>query len=210
MAGQPTLKIEPRPGVGSGDARKLRRQGRIPAVLYGHGEPEPVSLDLAEFRHAVTPEHYGSFIVRVRRGGKDAGVALVKAVQATALGRRVLSVDLQRVTLDEQVHVAVPVVLEGTPEGARAGGVLEQAVHAINLRCQARNVPQQITHDISHMNLGDSIHVRDLAVPANTEVLDNPEEMIAVLLAPTVPVAAELPEAVAEAAEKKEEATPGG
>ena len=131
MSEQPTLSVQSRARVGSASARRLRREGLIPAVVYGHSEPQAVALSVSEFVHTVPVAQYGSLMVRLVVDGKDTGAALVKAVQTNPLSRLVLSVDLQRVSMDEQVHVSVPVVLAGEPTDVRHGGVLDQMVHSI-------------------------------------------------------------------------------
>ncbi|HEY3417034.1 MAG TPA: 50S ribosomal protein L25 [Armatimonadota bacterium] len=191
MAERPVLTLEPRAEHGSSVARKLRRAGRVPAVLYGHGEPMLVSLDTHEFQTSVAPSHFGSEIVRLQLDGQSAGEALVKSVQTNPVGHRVLAVDLLRVSGEDRLHVSVSVVLVGDAPGVHAGGVLEQMLHSVNLRCRAQDVPQQIVYDISNMQVGESIHFSHLSLPENCEVLDALEETIAVILSPTVPAGEE-------------------
>ncbi|HOF87672.1 MAG TPA: 50S ribosomal protein L25 [Armatimonadota bacterium] len=186
MSEHPTLSVRSRAHVGSCPARRLRRQGQIPAVLYGHGAPQAVALSTAEFTHAVPVSQYGSLLVRLVLDGTDAGAALVKAVQTHPLSRTVYSVDLQRVSMDEHVQVSVPVVLLGEPADARRGGVLEQMVHSVTLRCRASDVPANISYDVSALGIGDAVHAGELALPANCELLENPEQLIVLLAAPTV------------------------
>ncbi|MHB9026396.1 MAG: 50S ribosomal protein L25 [Armatimonadota bacterium] len=198
MADRPELTLEPRAEHGSSVARKLRRQGRIPGVLYGHGEPMLVSLDIHQFQATVKPSHYGSAIVRLQLAGKSSGDALVKAVQTNPVGRRILAVDLLRVSREDRLHVSVSIVLVGDAPGTHAGGVLEQLIHSVNLRCRAQDVPEQITYDISNMQIGESIHLNHLAFPPNCEVLDALEETVAVILTPKVQVTPEEVEVVVE------------
>lgn len=191
MSTRPQLKVTKRQGTGSGVARKLRRAGQIPAVLYGHGDPVPVAIDLTEFRHHVSPAQYGSIVVNLFLDGVESGAALVKTVQANPLRHTLLSVELQRVALDDRISVIVPIELHGEPAGARAGGVLEQAMHALNLRCRAGDVPAHITYDVSMLQVGDTIHTAQLALPAQCELLGSAEDVVAVMLTPTVPATEE-------------------
>jgi large subunit ribosomal protein L25 len=188
MPEQPTIQIEPRTGVGSAQARKVRRAGRVPAVIYGHCSAEAVSLDASNFRHQVSPAHYGSIIIRLRQGSQDAGAALVKAVQINTLNGEIIHVDFQRVSAEERVHVSVQIILLGDPPAVRAGGVLEQYVRSVNLRCRADAIPEHIEFDTTNLALGDALHAEQLAIPADCELLDKPEDVIAVMLMPTVPV----------------------
>lgn len=82
----------------------------------------------------------------------------------------------------------VPITLQGEPAAARRGGVLEQSLHSLNLRCRADAIPEQIVYDVSSMDLGDLVHAGQLAIPADAELLDNPDEVAAVILTPTLPV----------------------
>ncbi len=191
MAEQPVLAVEARTSVGSNTARQIRRAGRIPGILYGHGTEQPISLDAHDFSTHVPPSHYGSFVVQVSLDGKSVGAALVAAVQVNTLRRQILHVDLQRVSSSDRVHVSVPVVLTGEPAAVRAGGVLEQFNHAVNLRCGAFEVPEQILYDITPLQLGDALHAGQLALPADAELLDKPDEVIALIVPPTVPVSEE-------------------
>lgn len=186
MSDQQTLQIEPRTGVGSHQATKVRRQGQIPAILYGHGESQPIMLNAQMFRRQVVPEHYGSAVVTLKQGDKAMGSAIVKSVQTNPLKGQILHVDLQRVSADDFVNIALPIVLTGDPTSARAGGVLDQSVHMVNIRCRVANVPTEITYDITNLEIGDPVHAGQLTLPTGSELLDKPDEVIAVILAPSM------------------------
>ncbi|HEY3377608.1 MAG TPA: 50S ribosomal protein L25 [Armatimonadota bacterium] len=187
MSDQLSLEIASRANPGSASSRKLRRAGRLPATLYGHGTAESVSLDLLAFRREITPDHYGAVVVHLTQGETSVGTALVKSVQVDTIKHQLLHVDLQRVDAADRIHVVVPVVLQGEPDAVRLGGVLEQAVHTINLRCRADDVPAQISYDVTPLGIGDAVHAEQLALPAGSELLERPDDVIAVILAPTVP-----------------------
>lgn len=191
MSEQPTLRMESRTERGSAEAGRLRRQGRIPGVLYGQGNSLPVTLDETEFRHTITPSHYGSIIVSIVLDGIDSGSALVKAVQVNTLGHHVMNVDLQRVSQTDLVQMTLPIVLEGEPAAVRSGGVLEQVIHALSVRCRVSEVPAQISFDVSSMQIGDTLRAEQLALPPGCELLAKPEETIAIIAAPTVPITEE-------------------
>lgn len=186
MAEQPMLHVTRRRDTGSHIARRLRKEGRIPGTLYGHGAPLAVTLDAAEFRGTVRPSHYGSQMVRLNIDDRDGDTALVKAVQIQPLGQRVLNVDLQRVSLSDEIVVSVSVVLEGDAPGVRAGGVLEQLVHTAALRCTAGEIPDAITVDISHLEIGDTVHSADIQLPAHSTLVEMASDVIAILAAPRV------------------------
>jgi len=188
MAGEPVLHIVGRAEHGKGAAGRLRRTGRVPGGLFGHGEPESVSLDATEFRKTVTPDQYGALIVKLVRDEQEIGAALVKGVQVDTLQHAVLNVDLQRVSMDERVSVSVPIELTGEPAGTRLGAVLDQTLRAVNLRCRVSDVPTLISYDVSELGIGENIHIQQLDLPAECDILDNPEEVVAVMLSPTVPL----------------------
>ncbi|MHB9132611.1 MAG: 50S ribosomal protein L25 [Armatimonadota bacterium] len=203
MAEMATLHVQPRAVVGSGKVGRLRRQGEIPGVLYGHGEPTPILVDAAEFRSTISPAQFGSLIVRLNLEGRDAGTVLVKAVQVDTLKHSVLSIDLQRVSMDDFVSVSVPIVLEGEPIGGRVGGILEQSIHSAGLRCRASSVPEQITVDVSRFDIGDSIRAGELPLLGECELQDSADEVVAVLLPPTLGTAGGILET--EAPEEREQ-----
>lgn len=188
MSDHITLQIESRTGVGTHAANKMRHQGRIPGVLYGHGESHPISLDGTSFRRQVSPEHYGSAVVTLQEDNKNIGSAIVKEVQYNTLKGQITHIDLQRVSAEDRVQVSIPVVLTGEPVSARTGGgVLEQNVHSINIRCRAADVPTEITFDVTPLELGESVHASQLALPAGSELLDKADEVIAVVILPNEP-----------------------
>jgi len=191
MSAQPTLRVESRTQRGSGSAGRFRRQGRIPAIIYGRGESLPVTIDSTEFRHQVSAEQYGSQIVHLFIDGAEGGTALVKAVQVNTLKQAVLNVDLQRVSQQERVNVALAVVLEGEPTAVRHGGILEQLIRTVNVKCRVSEMPQQLTYDVSELEVGEVVHAGQLALPGDCELLDKPDDVIAVIGAPAVPITEE-------------------
>lgn len=214
MTDQPTLAVTTRARVGSHTSRQLRRRGQVPAVLYGHGaEPLPVLLDATEFRHTVASSHYGSQMVMLQLDGHEAGMALVKAVQLDTLHRQVLAVDLQRVHMDERVQVSVPIMLVG--ELAPSGAALEHMLHAINLRCGASDVPTELQFDISTLEIGEVLRVSQFPLPPGAELLDDPQETVAIVAAPSLPVLGQAQVPISESAgpeltgEAQQESAPG-
>ncbi len=183
MAEQIHIALTARKGTGSAESRRVREAGRVPGVLSGHGEPLAVSADMIAFAKAVPPAQYGAAIIEITLDGEPAGSALVKGVQVHTLSRRLLSMELQRVTGEERIQVSVPVVLDGTPP---VGAVLEQLLHNVSLRCRADAVPQTLTFDIGSLAVGDVLHAAQLALPIGGELLINPDELIAIIVGPTV------------------------
>jgi len=179
-----TLTGTLRTSFGSNASRKLRHEGLLPATVYGHGDPISLVLNQHHFSAVEHASHSGSQLVNLSIDGKDNGMVLVKSVQRHALKRVPVHVDLQRISLQEELQVVVNVVLEGEPVGVREGGMLEATMHALHLRCAASLVPDNVTHDISAMGIGDTLEAGAFALPAGCTLLDRPEECVALIRAP--------------------------
>ena len=159
----------------------MRREGVVPGILYGK-ETDPVALSLpGESVWAVV--RHGHHMVDLVVAG-DRSKALVREVQYDAFGREILHVDLERVSLTDKVRVTVPVVLRGTARGVELGGVLEHAMHEIEIECLATALPDLIQVRINDLEIGDAIHVRELVVPDGVAVLADTEQVVVHVSAP--------------------------
>ena len=186
------LKSHPRDGRGSRAAQKLRKSGRIPAVVYGHKEaPAHIALELEEFDRAVRKLHARTFTITV--GGKPETV-LIKELQWDHLGKEMIHVDLIRVSATERVKVTVPVELRGAPK-TMGGGVLDQPFHHLHVECSPLSIPDAIRIDVTNLTLGNPIHVKEIAFPAGVTPLDPPEAVVVHIKLPGAE--AVLPEATA-------------
>lgn len=172
--------------LGKGGARKARAAGRIPAVLYGHGET-PMAIDVPSraFDDALRTHRGGNPIVNLAIEDGEY-TALVRDVQYDPLTHRIIHLDFQHISLTEQVEVEVPVHLTGVPKGVKdGGGILEYIVRTVAVRCLPTAIPAALEADVSALDIGDSLHVRDLLVP-NVEVLADAGATIATVVPPTV------------------------
>jgi large subunit ribosomal protein L25 len=197
MADSVMLVAQPRQEHGTRAARRLRKQGLIPAVLYGHKE-ETVSLSLPadEIYSAV---RHGVRVLDLKTGGKTEK-ALIRELQWDHLGKDVLHVDFTRVAADERIHVAVPVELRGIAPGVTGGGILDQPLHALHVECLAARLPESIRVNVTELQLGGAIHVKDLHLPEGVKALDDPEAIVVHIKAPeAVPEPAAAAEAGAQA-----------
>ena len=185
MSEQPTLNLKTRAGMGSNAAKKYRREGMAPGIVYGHTEPQAVMTDAHAFRMTVPIDQYGSQVVRITVDDREAGAALVKKVQINTVSRQILNIDFQRVSLEDRINVSVSLVTVGESPDVKVGAMLEQFLHSVNLRCSAFEVPAQITVDVSEMHIGDSLHASALSLPAGCELNMSPEEVILLIAAPT-------------------------
>lgn len=186
-----TLEVERRRELGKSAVRKLRRADRVPGVLYGRGiEPLPVTADLRALEGTLQKAAGGHVLldVVVREDGQQRNeLAMLQDVQRDVLTRRILHVDLHRVSLTEKVHTRLPVVLRGEAPGVRAGGVLEFLRHEVEVSGLPADLPDHLELDVSSLAVGHSLHVRDLQVPPGVTVLTPPDETLVTVLAPAVP-----------------------
>ena len=191
------IEAEPRTEFGKGAARRTRRAGRVPAVMYGHG---------AENRHFSLPEHElmialktPNALIRLEGLGK-ATLALPKAVQRHAIKGEIEHVDLIEVRRGEKVTVDIQVRVSGE---VFSGGLLDQQLVQISVEAEATNLPNGVDVDVEGMEIGTSVHAKDIALPSGTTLVTDPDALVLhVLAAPTAAeVEADLGGAPAEAAE---------
>jgi len=173
MADEATVTSEVRTLTGSANARRLRRQGLIPAVLYGHGE-ECIQLSLPA-RQVEAVLRHGGHVVDLQIEDQTQK-ALIKDVQHDALADTVLHMDLTRVSADERVQVQLSIELRGTPAGE--GFQLQHLLHEVQVECLALEIPEGLQVRITDMKVGDALHVKDLDVPAGLQVLADPDEVV--------------------------------
>ena len=191
--------------LGKGGARKSRAAGQIPAVLYGHGEtPIPVAVGTRAFEIALHRHEGGNPIVNLALDGGEY-TALIRDVQYDPVTHDVLHLDFQHISLTETVEVKVALHFEGLAIGVKdGGGILEHIVRDVEVRCLPTAIPPSISVNVSHLNIGDSVHVRDLSVP-EVVILTDPDTTIATVVPPTVMEEKPAEEAVvAEAAAEPE------
>jgi large subunit ribosomal protein L25 len=181
MAESVTLSTQKRQSRGSTAARRLRKGGQIPAVLYGHKE-ETVSLTIPQEEFAAILRHH-TRVVDLHVEGKTEK-ALIREVQWDHLGHDVLHVDFARVAEDERIQIDVRIEIRGTAPGATGGGVLDQPLHTLKIECPAIAVPESIRVNVSELQVDQSIHVRDLTLPPGVTVLNDPDAIVVHVTAP--------------------------
>jgi len=184
MASQTTkLSISPREPEGSRATRRLRRSGRVPGVLYGgDGEPIAFSADARELRNALAAR--GAVLEVVADG--TATPAVLKSAQYHPVRGETMHVDLLRVNLDVAIHAVVPLELVGGDDspGAKSGGVLEHITRELNIEALPAEIPESLTHDVSAMEINDTITLADLTVPSGVALLDDLDETVIATLTP--------------------------
>lgn len=175
------LKVEPREHTGSHQTLKLRRQGKVPCVLYGAGQPAtPLVLDEHAFGQVM---HAGVRIVNLKLSDRQAQ-ALIKAVQYDPLGEFVLHVDFHEVQAGQKVRVRIPVFVKGVPKGHAAGGILNHALHELEVECLPTAIPEKVTLDVEPLELGQAIHVSDVALPEGVAAVPKGTEIVAACIEP--------------------------
>jgi large subunit ribosomal protein L25 len=211
------LKAQKRETTGKGSARKVRSEGRVPAVLYGKNlDSVALDVDRREFVSALHTDAGMNVLLDIDVDGKRT-LALTRELQRDPVRGTLLHADFVKVDRSQKVEVEVPVHLIGEAPGAKEGGVLEHPLFAVNVRCVVTNVPESIDADISRLQIGDALRVSELQVPDDTEVLNDPDTVVASVAAPIseeeleameaeAGIEMEAPEVEAEAAEGEAEA----
>ncbi len=179
-----TLNLELRTARKKGGARKLRRAGKVPGIVYGAGEENVmVQVDRKDVEKLVRELHGEVVILDLNIDGQ-VRQGLIKDVQFHPVTGDVLHVDFQIVHAGEEVEVTVPVVVVGEAPGVKAGGTLELLLHEMDIRAPADRIPPHIEVDVSTLGLGDVLHVRDLSPPEGTVFLEDPDEPVVAIHAP--------------------------
>jgi large subunit ribosomal protein L25 len=166
------MKISQRAATGKGAARSTRRQGLVPAVVYGKGvQPCAVTVDPKALITAVSTEAgWNTLITLEAEGALNGQVVIVKDVQRHTIRRELTHVDFQLINLQDEVHVMVPVHAVGKSLGEKNGGNLQIIRHELEVLCLPGAIPDAIEVDVTNLDIGDTLHIEDLALPAGTKV----------------------------------------
>ncbi len=174
METQP-LQAKIRIDAGSIKSRKSRRAGLIPAILYGHKQDNlMLFLDRKEFWKVIDAR---TKMVNLKMDGAEE-TAIIKEVQFDTFGKEILHADFIRTDLTEKISTKLSVVLYGTSQGVREGGVLDHALKEIEVECLPAEVPDNIRIDISELAIGNTIHIADLALPDSVKALGSPDAIV--------------------------------
>jgi large subunit ribosomal protein L25 len=180
MADSMVLVAQPREARGTREARRLRRKGLIPGIVYGHKEATvALAVSAEELEKAV---RHGVRVVDLKTKGKTEK-ALIRDLQWDHLGKELLHVDFTRVALDERVVVTVPVELRGVAPGIAGGGALDQPMHSLSVECLAVKVPESIRVSVSELQVGGVIHVRELVLPPEVKAMADPDAVVVQVIA---------------------------
>ena len=180
-----TLVVHPRDLTGSRNARRLRKSGLIPGVLYGHGKE---ATAFAVDPHALRPVLVGGGTHAVLsvtvEGHSKAHNAIIKELELDRVKSTVTHIDLQEIRLDETIETTVAVSFEGEAIGLKSGGMLDESTREVTIKGLVTAIPERLVLDISAMDINDTAKVGDLVVPEGIEVMNDPEEVLCSLLPP--------------------------
>jgi large subunit ribosomal protein L25 len=190
------LNAQLRTETGKGAARTIRREGRVPAIVYGHGEENrSLTVDALELEKLISSISVENTLIDLKiEGVRKATPALIREIQFHPLRPQVLHLDLYQVHAGEKIHLEVPIRLHGSPIGVREdGGVLQEILRDIHVECLPSDIPEAVDIDISELRIGDAVHVSDVTLE-NSKILNDPDLVICVVAGPTVVELPETPE----------------
>lgn len=185
-----SLLAQVRSGRGKGYRHRLAAQGKIPAVVYGRTIGSiPLEVELRAVKNILAGEGGRNTLINLKitgDGQERQDKVLIKELQFDNMRGELIHVDFQQVSLTDRITTTVPVELEGEPVGVKQGGILQQQLRELEISCLPADIPEAITMDVSGLEMGDTIYVSDLPVPEGVKVLNDPEEVVATVVAPAV------------------------
>lgn len=185
------LQVEKRTANGKRVARRLRRGGDVPAILYGHGEScLPLSVKVDQIAAAI---RHGARVVELKGAANEK--AFIRDLQWDTFGVDILHVDFTRVSEHERISVSVPVALRGQAVGLKNGGVVEQVMHEVEIECEALAIPEKLFLVVNDLDVDGSLAADAIQLPAGAKLLSDPEAMIVHCIVPVELEEAELGEA---------------
>lgn len=181
---QASVNVQRREETGKKYPKKIRREGKLPGVFYFRGEdPIPLVVDKKELLSVISDE---SGVINLKFDDNSEKECVVREIQFDPINSQPIHIDFMGIKKGEKINTLVPLYLEGTPNGVKdGGGILQQTTREIEIECLPRNIPDHLSVDVSSLDLGDSIHVRDLPYEDIT-ILSDPERSIATVIAPKV------------------------
>ncbi len=193
------LSASARTDTGKGVARSLRRSGQVPAIIYGHArQAQSLAIDAKDLDRLLGSIAAESTVIELAVDGGRATKTLIREIQRHPFKRQILHVDFQELVAGEKVTVSIPLVLVGIPDAVRLeGGVMDQVMRELEIEVDPSNIPNHIDVDVSHLEMGHSLHVSDVKLPEGVMVLDDPETTVCVIGVPRAAI--ETPAAGVEA-----------
>ncbi|MFN2340001.1 MAG: 50S ribosomal protein L25/general stress protein Ctc [Halanaerobium sp.] len=181
-----SIEAELRTKTGKGAARQIRRSGLIPGVVYGRGnDPRSIKVDPQDIEKLLLSNSIFDLTFVGEDGKEDEATVIIKDYQKDIIKQNLLHVDFQFISMDEKITVSVPMHLEGEAAGVRDGGVLQQLLREIEIDALPEEIPEEITIDISELEVGESLSVSDLELPEGIDLVTGSEEVIVTVVTPT-------------------------
>ena len=207
-----SLTVEPRSKVGKSAARRLRREGKVPGVVYGIKDPTPVTINPSDLEKIFTTGAGTNVILQLDVVGekKSDRPVLVKDLQRDAMSDQIMHADFLEIHMDRKIQVSIPFNFEGESAGVKLGGVFSVLLRELDVECLPNAIPEGIPVDVTALEVGDVIHVRDIVIPADVDLASPPDDPVVTVIMPVeeeVPEEAEDEEALAA---EEEGATPEG
>ena len=200
------LKAQTRNSAGKGTARRLRQEGRIPAVLYGPDiDSMPLSVSIYDIEQLLKKINYAQALLKlqIEDGNYPPKTVMIREIQTEPLGQNFRHMDLYELDMKRKQVITVPVVTTGVSKGVEEGGILQIIRRELDVQCLPSDIPEQITIDISNLDVGESVHVEEVEVEGDVEILHDVNFTILTVVAPKMPEEAE-EEAEAEEGEEAE------
>ncbi len=173
------LEVEKREKAGKGVARQLRRQGKIPGVLYGEGKSEFVAMDHKVARNLVLSQVGHTGLLTVRISGSKERIAVLQDHQIDPITGAILHLDLFEVSMKKPIRVKVPVTVIGeVPVGVKEGGILHQPMRELHIECLPTDIPDHIEINAAEFGIGDGVHVKEVEAPSGVKILDDEDLMV--------------------------------
>ena len=203
------LSATARNTAGKGAARSLRREGKVPAVIYGHArQVQSLAVPTRDLEKLLETISAGSTVVELTVDGKPSRT-LIREIQRHPFKKQILHVDFQELVAGEKIIVSIPIVLHGIPEGVRlGGGILDQVLRELEIEVDPSHIPNHLDLDVTDLIVGHSLHVRDLQIPAGVTVLADVDAPIALVQISRAAIEDEAAVAATAAAEEAVPAEP--
>ena len=179
-----SLSAALRTETGKGAARALRREGRIPGIIYGHArEPQPPTVDAKELGRLL--DHVTeSTVIELSLDGKPTKT-LIREVQRHPFKKQFVHIDFQELVAGESIIVRIPLVFRGVAEGVKVGGgIMDTPMRELEVEVDPSNIPDHIDVDVTKMTIGHALHVSEIVLPPGVKVLDDPDSAVAIVAAP--------------------------
>ncbi|MAE05445.1 MAG: 50S ribosomal protein L25 [Nitrospinae bacterium] len=192
-----SLEVESRQEVGRTAARRLRRTGKVPGIIYGIQDPIPVTVNPKELESIFSQGAGENAVFQLDLAGEEKAdrPVLVKELQRDAMNDQIVHADFLEIRMDQQIRISVPLTFEGESVGQKMGGVLSVLLRELEVECLPNAIPEGFSVDISEVDIGDVIHVRDLTLPGEVDLITGLDDPIFTVIVP-VEEEEEVPEEV--------------